>query len=245
MRDMIWRPALLLSMALPAMAGDALTEQSFRSNMGFPAALTLSYRNLDCRNVSFREFAEEMSQPLVHADVDRAADGKSATLTARIRGKPRCESPYPPVTEMPPFALKDLAGKTVSHSSLRGKPTLLSFYYATCVPCIREVEPLNQFAAARPQINFLAVTFDDPEVARAFVNRFGLRWRVVPDAREFIERVRIKSYPTVALFAADGRLLGMKTGGARDELEAANVQPQLARWMDGLLRVDGDGRASR
>jgi thiol-disulfide isomerase/thioredoxin len=244
MRAMTWRLVLLPLFAQPVMAEGALTENAFRARMGFPATLALSYRNLECKTVSFRDFADEMAQPLVHADVDRAADGKAATLTARIRGKPRCESPYPPVTELPPFALRDLAGKTVSHTNLRGKPTLLSFYYATCVPCIREVEPLNQFAAARPQMNFLAVTFDDPDVARAFVKRFGLRWRVVPDAREFIERVRIKSYPTVALFAADGRLLGMKTGGARDELEAANVQPQLARWMDGLLRADGGSAAT-
>ena len=42
----------------------------------------------------------------------------------------------------------------------------------------------------------------------------------------------------MALFDASGRLLGTRRGGARDELEAANVAPQLARWVDGLLRVN-------
>jgi len=32
------------------------------------------------------------------------------------------------------------------------------------------------------------------------------------------------------------KLLGTKKGGARDELEAANVEPQLKRWMDSLLK---------
>ena len=98
------------------------------------------------------------------------------------------------------------------------------------------MEPINRFAAARPQMNFLAVTFDDPEVARAFVKRYGLRWRVVPDAQEFVDRMRVKQYPLMALFDANGKLLGTKKGGARDELEAANVEPQLTRWMEGLLR---------
>jgi hypothetical protein len=40
----------------------------------------------------------------------------------------------------------------------------------------------------------------------------------------------------MALFDANGQLLGTKKGGARDELEAANVEPQLKRWVDGLLR---------
>ncbi len=245
MRGMTGRLLFLMLLTTPVIAQDALTEQAFRARMGFPASVGISYRNLECRTVSFDEFSSAMAEPAVHADVDRAADGASATITARIRGKTRCESPYPPITTMPPFALKDLAGKRMTHADLRGKPTLLSFWYSTCVPCIREVEPLNQFAAARPHMNFLAVTFDERAVAQAFVKRFGVRWRVVPDAREFIDRVRVKSYPTVALFAADGRLLGTKVGGAHDELEAANVQPQLKRWMDGLLRADAAAEATR
>ena len=58
----------------------------------------------------------------------------------------------------------------------------------------------------------------------------------VPDAREFIDRRRVKQYPTLALFDGSGRLLGTRRGGVRDELEAATVAPQLARWVDGLLR---------
>ena len=59
---------------------------------------------------------------------------------------------------------------------------------------------------------------------------------MVPDARDFIDRVRVKQYPTLALFDAGGRLLGTRLGGVRDELEAATIGPQLTRWVDGLLR---------
>ena len=106
------------------------------------------------------------------------------------------------------------------------------------MPCILEVGPINGYAAQHPEMNFLAVTFDEPEVAREFVARYKFRWRVVPDARDLIDRVRVKHYPTMALFDANGRLLGTKRGGVRDELEAATVAPQLARWVDGLLRVN-------
>jgi hypothetical protein len=40
----------------------------------------------------------------------------------------------------------------------------------------------------------------------------------------------------MALFDANGRLLGMRAGGVKDELEAAAVAPALKRWVDGLLR---------
>jgi cytochrome oxidase Cu insertion factor (SCO1/SenC/PrrC family) len=186
--------------------------------------------------VNFEGFAAGMREPGAHADVDRSADGKKITMTVRKRGMPACESPYPPISSLPPFDLKDLAGKRVTAQSLRGKPTLLNFFFSTCIPCILEVQPINQFAAEHPKINFLAVTFDEPQVAQAFANRFDFRWRIVPDARDFIDRVRVKNYPMMALFDAQGRLLGTRKGGVRDEAEAANVKPALTKWVDDLLR---------
>jgi thiol-disulfide isomerase/thioredoxin len=213
-----------------------VSEEAFRKRLGFGPKVRMAYRSLDCRPVSFDVFAAGMGEPGAHADVERAFDGSEITMTVRMRGRPACASPYPPVTAMPPFDLRDLAGRRVTSASLRGRPTLVNFYFAKCRPCILETEPLNQFAAARPHMNFLAVTFDEPAEAREFVARYGFRWRIVPDARDLIDRMRVKQYPMMALFDAQGRLLGTRKGGARDELEAANVQPTLQRWMDGLLR---------
>jgi thiol-disulfide isomerase/thioredoxin len=120
---------------------------------------------------------------------------------------------------------------------LRGKPTLVNFYFSGCVPCILEVGPLNEFAASRKDLHFLAVTFDEPPEAKAFVQRYKFRWRIVPDARDFIDRMGVVRYPMLALFDAQGRLLGTRSGGVKDELEAAAVGPAVRRWVDGLLRA--------
>jgi thiol-disulfide isomerase/thioredoxin len=242
MRGM-FRPLIVFALAFslahaaadPA-APEKLTEKSFRRNMGFAPPLLVSYRNPACQPVGFDEFAQQMSLEGMGAEVDRSADGAAITLTIRARGSPACPAPYPPISEMPAFDLRDLNGKRITSGSLKGKPTLVNFYFATCKPCILEVGPLNEFAAARPHMNFVAVTFDGTDEARAFVDRYRFKWRVVPNARNLIDQVRVKSYPMMALFDANGRLLGTKRGGARDELEAANVGPQLARWTDGLLR---------
>ena len=233
---------LLLALSANTLAQNAKTrsgqpsEANFRKSLGVGPSVRMDYRNLECKPVNFAGFVADMRKPGSHADVDRAVDGSAVTMTAKLRGMAPCASPYPPVTEIPPFDLKDLAGKRVTSASLRGKPTLVSFFFSTCVPCVLEVQPINRFAAARPQMNFLAVTFDEPAAASAFVKRYGLRWRVIPDAQNFIERMRVKQYPLMALFDAQGRLLGTKKGGARDELEAANVEPQLKRWVDSLLK---------
>jgi thiol-disulfide isomerase/thioredoxin len=221
----------------PARADDReVTEADFRDQLNLGAEVRVEYRDIECRPIEFAQFARDMRQGGVGSQLERAADGKSVTATIHRRGTPSCPSPYPPVTEMPPFDMRDLDGRRVTSAGLRGKPALVNFYFAQCVPCILEVEPLNRFAASRPDLNFLAVTFDEPEEARAFIRRFGFRWRVIPAARDFIDRMRVKNYPLLALFDAEGRLLGTKRGGARDELEAAAVLPQVTRWVESLLR---------
>jgi hypothetical protein len=227
----------MLVVAHAEAAGPApFTEADFRGTLGVTDRVRLSYRGVDCKPLSFDEFTEAMVAKGVRSDVERAFDGTEVTVTVRKAGAGVCPSPYPPIAEMPAFELRDLSGKRVDAASLKGKPTLINFYFAECVPCILEVGPLNRFAADRPDMNFLAMTFDEPETARAFVARYKFRWRVVPDAREFIDRIRVKQYPTLALFDGNGRLLGTRRGGVRDELEAATVAPQLARWVDSLLR---------
>ena len=52
--------------------------------------------------------------------------------------------------------------------------------------------------------------------------------------------MRVKKYPTMALFDANGRLLGTRSGGVRDELEAANVGA-AARALGGWAVADQQG----
>lgn len=214
-----------------------LTEAEFRKNMGLGDGVHIGYRDLQCKAMTFDEFAAGMTQPGVTSEMTRAPDGSAVALSLHRRGGASCPSPFGPVREMPAFDLIDLAGKRITSAELRGKPTLVNFYFAACVPCILEVGPLNQFAASRKDLNALAVTFDEPAEARAFVKRYKFQWRVVPDAQEFIDRMAVKRYPMLALFDAQGRLLGMRAGGVKDEFEAATLGPALKRWVDGLLRT--------
>src|SRR4051812_6906242 len=149
---------LMLLVASDAICADTtVTEDSFRKTLGIGPTVRMDYRDTACGAVDFAGFTTAMGKTGARADVDRAADGSAVTLSVKLKGSPACPSPYPPVTLMPAFDLKDLAGKRVTSKGLLGKPTLVSFFFSKCVPCIREVEPINRYAAARPQMNFLAV----------------------------------------------------------------------------------------
>jgi len=127
----------LLAFANAFAAAPALTESDFRASLGVASTVRLSYRGLDCQPLGFDAFAQAMAEAGVHSDIERAVDGTAVTVTVRRKGGTLCSSPYPPVAVLPPFELRDLAGKHVNSASFKGKPTLINFYFAACVPCIR------------------------------------------------------------------------------------------------------------
>src|SRR5688572_8170817 len=117
---------------------DPITAQDFRSTLGIGPQVRLEYRDLDCKTLSFEGFVAAMHQPGLSSEVTRAPDGSAVTMTLHRRGGPSCPSPFGPIARMPAFDLKDLAGQRITSGSLRGKPTLINFYFAQCVPCILE-----------------------------------------------------------------------------------------------------------
>jgi thiol-disulfide isomerase/thioredoxin len=230
------RLLLLATLTLLPLAASALTEKELREGLGFAPNTRLLYRDADCRPVSLAQFGKLMASEDAHAKAAHKPSGGEVTLTLSVKGTAACASPYGPLQQLPPLDYKDLANKQITATMLRGKPTLVSYFFARCVPCVKEVPLLNAFQARHPEMNTLAITFDEPRDAQDFVARYGFQWRVIPKAQNFIDRSGISRYPTLALFDAEGRVLGMKMGGAVTEKEVAAYGPVLENWVQGLLK---------
>ena len=132
---------------------------------------------------------------------------------------------------LPAIDATTLDGRHMRNADLADKPTLVSFFFATCVPCIKEAPVLDAFAARHPEFNVLAITPDPPDVARGYVSQRHFTWPVIADARAFIAAVQVRGYPTWLLVARDGRILARDTGLD----EAAMREPaiglaELERW---------------
>jgi thiol-disulfide isomerase/thioredoxin len=133
-----------------------------------------------------------------------------AVLAMQMAG---AAAPQPPGTaHFPALDATTLDGHRVRNADLATRPTLVSFFFAACVPCIREAPVLNAFAARHPEINVLAMTPDPPEVARKFVAQRGFRWPVIASADAYVQSLHVRGYPTWLLVAPDGRILSRDTG---------------------------------
>jgi peroxiredoxin len=206
-------------------------EQALRLALNVGPNLEIRYRSLDCQPVAFEDFADGLRA--WRSFTSRAFDpaGGSVTLTVARKGAKRCPFPYARVTAMPQLNAADLAGVRVTSADLRGRFTVMTFFFATCPTCRRDVSPLNALAARHPELNTLAVTYEPPDVARAFVAEQGFEWRVVPAEPGFIRSAGVYVYPTVILFAPDGRLVARLTGGVKGGHDERSLAEGLERWL--------------
>ena len=157
-----------------------------------------------------------------------APDIATAPLNAGLKVLIGEKIPEPPIP-----ALIGVAG---NRQPMTGRPVLISFFFHDCIPCIQEIPALNAFAEKNPDVSALAVTFESKDDATRFVSEYGLKWPVSVGAGEFIESLGIKTYPTLALISADGKLLGARTGNLASTNQAGDGSSVLQSWVSALLK---------
>lgn len=187
----------------------------------------ITYRNREGKEISREEFERHGKEQPVAMRVDGDAKTVEITLDGTL---PELQLPLTisPGSTLPIRDLRGLAG--VSHSWPRadGKYTVIDFYFSGCGPCIQAIPELNAFKQARPDVAVLAITFDDPEETRRFIAERKLAWDVVPDARDFIDKLGVMVYPTVMLVDAKGRLIAVRE--VADSKVEANGE-SLEAWV--------------
>jgi protein SCO1/2 len=131
--------------------------------------------------------------------------GASLLVTGEISASgapPRPESLPGPVRRgepAPAFALVDHRGQAVSLAALRGRPAVMTFFYASChSACPLLIARLRSLEEAQPDGSpaaFLAVTLDPeqdrPEALAATAERWGLgpRWHLLTGDPEQVRQV--------------------------------------------------------
>jgi thiol-disulfide isomerase/thioredoxin len=143
-----------------------------------------------------------------------------------------------------PFALPDLAGKTVRLSDYAGKVVVLNFWATWCAPCVAEMPALQDLQSRHPNdvvilgINVNNAQDDDDDgppatgtpadaerTVRAFVKEQKLSFPILLDAHsDTIGPYGASSLPTSVIIGPDGqirrRIIGPRTPTAWDAMIA-------------------------
>jgi peroxiredoxin len=133
------------------------------------------------------------------------------------------------------FALRDLAGKTHSLASWRGKVVLLNFWATWCPPCRREIPLFIDLQRRYEQqgLQIVGISVDNPEAVARYWQEMHINYPLLIADETTYELMaaygnRQGGLPYSVLIAADGRIAGVKIGPYhRKELEIA-LKPLLS-----------------
>lgn len=189
-------------------------ERKFREQMGLADYQSVEYRDTKGAVISFAQFEKKLAG--AGFSMDKKKNGEQALAVLKLESA-KSSAPIPKSklakgAAFPTFKLAATDGSMVDNEALRGRYTLVSFYFADCAPCIKEVPMLNAFAQRNRVYGTLAVTFDSDDEAKKFVQRTGFGWRTLANAKELIDLAGVKAYPTFALLDQEGKVVATTSG---------------------------------
>jgi peroxiredoxin len=125
----------------------------------------------------------------------------------------------------PDFTLTTVDGKTVTLSSLRGKPVLINFWATWCGPCFEEMPYFQELSSKWPQkgLEFLSIdTGESASRTSGYMQANGFTFPVLVDNKGNVAlKYGIMYLPTTIMIDKDGVIQFMKATsfGSLSELE--------------------------
>jgi thiol-disulfide isomerase/thioredoxin len=133
----------------------------------------------------------------------------------------------------PAFAMRDLDGRALSSSSLRGKVVLLNFWATWCPPCRAEIPDLIALQTKyRDQLQIIGISEDEapPEVVKRFVSEHRMNYPVVMKTPELGRLFPgVVALPTSFVLDRESRIVQKHVG----QLTAATTEAET-RALAGL-----------
>ncbi len=113
---------------------------------------------------------------------------------------------------LPDFSVRDLRGRRISSSDLRGKVVLIDFWATWCQPCKKEMPGYQKLLDRYGPRGFAVIGFKldimaDTEEPRAFARRLGIRYPLAIATDDLKKKFGgIEGLPTTLLYDRQGIL---------------------------------------
>ncbi len=98
--------------------------------------------------------------------------------------------------ELPKFELNILNGEKLNSESLKGKPTVINFWFSNCQPCIEEMPLFNKIKSEfKNDVNFISITYQNQNEVNEFLKTNKFNFTHVVEAGEYLKFFGFFGYP--------------------------------------------------
>ena len=154
---------------------------------------------------------EKIGSKIVPVIISQTQDGdstiyqvefQSRTINNKMIGQP-----------LPDFNFKDLDGKMVHLSQLKGKPIIINLWFVECPPCIAEMPALNSIKDrySNSDIQFLSMTYETKESVRKFLEKIKINYRIIPGIGKYID-ILASNFPQTIFVNRQGIITEIQNG---------------------------------
>jgi len=116
-----------------------------------------------------------------------------------------------------PINLRTISGDVITSDSIKGKVTLINFWFKACTGCMVEYPILNNIFSDlkdNPEFMLITITFDPEDSLPDFIEENGIRFPIVSVGhKDSSGRLNFNNgYPTNILIGPDNKIIFVKLG---------------------------------
>jgi thiol-disulfide isomerase/thioredoxin len=142
--------------------------------------------------------------------------------------------------QIPEFEAYTLEGKKINRELLKGKLTIINFWFTTCAPCVAEIPGLDAIVQkfGADKLNYIAIGRENSQDIKDFLVANPWRFEQIPDGAE-ISKKNFKlrwGFPTTFLLNKNAEIILAIAGGKSDSTAVEAVQRELIPVIERELK---------
>lgn len=132
---------------------------------------------------------------------------------------------------LPEFSLQTIDGETITSESLKGKLSIINFWFETCPPCVAEIPGFNALVEkyGDESVNYIAISTFSKKDVKDYVAKEPFNFKHVADG-EAVFRQTFKSkwgFPLTIVSDRENRIVKSIDGGSTDSTAIARIINEL------------------
>jgi len=141
--------------------------------------------------------------------------------------------------ELPDFAATTLAGNNITNKSLKGKLTIINFWFTACRPCVAEIPGFNDIVDkyGSDKLNYISIGRDDEQEVNDFLIKHPWKFDHIVDAESLIkgEFMFMWGFPTTFLVDESGKIIHAINRGKSGPGAVEHLKRRLVPHIDRVL----------
>jgi cytochrome c biogenesis protein CcmG, thiol:disulfide interchange protein DsbE len=131
---------------------------------------------------------------------------------------------------------RTLDNQKISSRDLKGKPTLINFWYTSCRPCIEEMPMLNEIKSRfLDSVNYVAITYEPKGKVLKFLEKHKFDFIQIINAKSLTDSFGMKAYPINVFLDKNGIAITIEIGALHVKGEDGTLSMRDSKDFENIL----------